>query len=80
MGSALLGAAARRLVDAGHDNAFLWVFEYTGAIALYRKLGAQVEARAPKQFFGHDVPSVRMAWPDLAVLIEAGSASREHGR
>ena len=69
IGTALMRAAAERLMSHGHSTAYLWVFESnTDAIRFYERLGAVRVGSAIKEIYGHGVPSVRMEWGDLRAL------------
>jgi ribosomal protein S18 acetylase RimI-like enzyme len=57
------------MVQQGHQTAYLWVVESNKkAIRLYEKLGGVRAEQALKNLFGHQVPSVKMAWSDISVL------------
>jgi ribosomal protein S18 acetylase RimI-like enzyme len=69
IGSALMEAAAGRLIARGHSTAYLWVFESNvAAIRFYQRLGAVKGRREMKEIFGHSVPSVRLEWSDLSTI------------
>jgi len=69
-GAALMRAAARRLLRQGNPNAYLWVVETNErAIRFYERLGGARTAREVKDLFGHAVPSVRVDWDDVAVML-----------
>lgn len=71
LGSALMKAAADELVAKGHKTAYLWVFESNKrAIRFYERLGGMQTERAPKDIFGHPVPSRKIEWDDLAPICE----------
>jgi ribosomal protein S18 acetylase RimI-like enzyme len=75
IGTALMQAAARRLLESGHQSAYLWVFKANAnAIDFYTRLGAETTVQADKSVFGHHVPSQRMQWKDLSVIAERCSA------
>ncbi|HMB76684.1 MAG TPA: GNAT family N-acetyltransferase [Kiloniellaceae bacterium] len=77
IGKALMAAAADRLQQRGHGTAYLWVFENNRpAIGFYESLGGRIAAQAAKEFYGQAVPSVKIAWPDLAVV---GAAAGDSG-
>ncbi len=69
VGRALMHAAARQLVLNGKNSAYLWVFANNqAAIRFYERLGGEKMETAPKNVFGHLVPSVKMVWNDLSVI------------
>jgi hypothetical protein len=54
----------------GHATAFLWVFEKNRrAVRFYERLGGEVREREVKPVFGHAMPSVKVVWSDLSVII-----------
>jgi len=70
LGVKLMRAAGAELIARGHGTAWLWVFaDNVRAIAFYERLGGTVIARADKQVFGHQVPSLKIAWDDLRAVI-----------
>ena len=51
-------AAARELIDRGHNTAYLWVFESNQeAIRFYERLGGLKKEQSIKTVFGFDVLS-----------------------
>ena len=69
IGSALMKAVAKELINEGHKRAYLWVFESNGkAIRFYERLGGIQKEQAVKNVFGHDVPSRKIEWNDLATI------------
>jgi ribosomal protein S18 acetylase RimI-like enzyme len=71
VGSTLMMSAAQQLIQQGHKTAHLWVVESNQrAIRLYERLGGVRTGRALKNLFGHDVPSVKIEWSDIAVLCK----------
>lgn len=71
IGTALIKAAADKLIEKGHITAYLWVFENnTSAIRFYEQLGAVIVNREIKSFFGYQVPNVKMKWSDLGNICK----------
>jgi ribosomal protein S18 acetylase RimI-like enzyme len=68
LGGALMRDAVRRLVQAGHKSAYLWVVaSNSDAIRFYQRLGGVESARADKDLFEHPAPHIKMTWTDLSV-------------
>ena len=71
VGTALMRAVAKELINQGHKTAYLWVFESNGkAIQFYERLGGIKKEQSMKTVFGYEVPSQKMVWDDLSVLCE----------
>lgn len=71
IGSALMRAAARELIDRGHKSAYLWVFESNEeAIRFYERLGGIKKEQSIKTVFGYDVKSRKIEWTELSVICE----------
>ena len=71
IGSALIKAAAKKLISKGHKTAYLWVFESNEkAIKFYERLGGIQKEQARKNIFGYEVLSRKIVWDDLAVIYE----------
>ena len=69
VGSALMKAAAKELINRGNQTAYLWVFESNkNAIRFYERLGGVQKERAQKAVFGHKVLSRKIVWDDLGVI------------
>ena len=69
IGSALMKAAARELIDRGHRTGYLWVFENNEkAIRFYERLGGVKKEKERKTVFGYRVPSRKIEWDDLGVI------------
>ncbi len=69
VGTRLMGAMARAMLDHGLRSAGLWVSrDNLAAIAFYRTLGGRVVGSAIRSFGGMAVPSVAVIWPDLHEL------------
>ena len=72
IGRKLMAAAVARLVQDGHNTAYLWVLETNDrAIRLYEELGGVAADRTIKSIFGHDLPALRFVWDDIAKMIES---------
>ena len=72
VGSALMKAAAQELINHGHKTGYLWVFESNQkAIRFYERLGGAQTDRSNKNVFGHNVPSRKIEWEDLARILES---------
>jgi ribosomal protein S18 acetylase RimI-like enzyme len=70
VGRRLMVAAAERLIGREHATAFLRVFEKNRrAVRFYERLGGEVREREVKPVFGHAMPSVKVVWSDLSVII-----------
>jgi ribosomal protein S18 acetylase RimI-like enzyme len=66
-GTALMQAAAEKLLKKGHKTAYLWVFASNEkAIRFYEKLGGILKERAQIDVFGYEVLSQKMEWVDLS--------------
>jgi len=71
IGSALMKAAAKELINQGHKTAYLWVFESNEkAIRFYERLGGLQKEQSMKTVFGYDVLSRKIEWADLSVICE----------
>ena len=71
LGSALIKAAAKELINKGHKTAYLWVFESNEkAIRFYERLGGVQKEQARKAVFGYEVLSRKIEWEDLAVIYK----------
>ena len=71
VGSALIGAAAKELINRGHKKAYLWVFESNAkAIRFYKRLGGIQKEQSIKDAFGFDVLSRKIEWDDLSTICE----------
>jgi ribosomal protein S18 acetylase RimI-like enzyme len=69
VGSALMKAAAQKLIGRGHRTAFLWVFKSNKkAIRFYEGLGGVRKEVAMKSVFGYEVLSRKIVWVDLAAI------------
>lgn len=69
IGSALIKALARELIDKGHKTGYLWVFESNRkAIRFYERLGGMQKEQAKKSVFGFEILSRKIEWDDLAVI------------
>ncbi len=72
IGRALLGAAARRLREAGAREVDLSVFAANeGALRFYRRLGGQVGPVQRGETFGQEVAECCVVWPVIEDLIRA---------
>jgi len=71
VGSALMKAAAKELINKGHKTAYLWVFESNEkAIRFYERLGGIQKEQLMKNVFGYDVLSRKIEWDDLSTIYE----------
>lgn len=71
LGSALIKAAAKELINEGHKTAYLWVFESNEkAIRFYERLGGVQKEQARKAVFGYEVLSRKIEWEDIAVIYK----------
>ena len=72
VGSALMKAVARELINHGHKTAYLWVFESNQkAIQFYERLGGIQKEQSMKTVFGYDVLSRKIEWNDLSLIGES---------
>jgi ribosomal protein S18 acetylase RimI-like enzyme len=70
VGTALMRAVAKDLINKGHKSAYLWVFESNGkAIQFYERLGGKQKGQSIKTVFGYDVLSRKIEWNDLSLII-----------
>ena len=71
IGSALMQAVAKELIENGHKTAFLWVFESNQkAIRFYERLGGILTEQSIKTVFGYDVSSRKIEWDDLTLICK----------
>ena len=71
IGSGLMKAAAKELINRGHKKAYLWVFESNAkAIRFYKRLGGIQKEQSIKDAFGFDVLSRKIEWDDLSTICE----------
>ncbi len=71
VGSALMKAVVKELINEGHKTAYLWVFESNEkAIRFYERLGGIQKEQSMKTVFGYDVLSRKIEWDDLAIICE----------
>lgn len=69
LGSALMQAAARHLIQQGHKSAYLWVVQSNQrAIRFYEKLGGVRTGLADLDLFGQAVPCLKIEWADISVI------------
>ena len=69
IGSALMKAVAKELINEGHKTAYLWVFESNEkAIHFYERLGGVQKEQSMKTVFGYDVLSRKIEWNDLSII------------
>ena len=72
VGSALMKAAAKELINEGHKTAYLWVFESNKkGIRFYERLGGIQKEQSMKTVFGYDVLSRKIEWDDLSLIGES---------
>lgn len=71
VGSALMKAVAKELINKGHKTAYLWVFESNErAIRFYGRLGGIQKEQSMKNIFGYDVLSRKIEWYDVSKICE----------
>ncbi len=71
VGSALMRAVAKELINQGHKTAYLWVVESNEkAIRFYERLGGIQKEQSMKTLFGYDVLSRKIEWADLSIICE----------
>ena len=71
VGSSLMRAIAKKLINQGHKTAYLWVFESNQkAIRFYERLGGIQKEQSMKTVFGYDVLSRKIEWDDLSLIWE----------
>jgi ribosomal protein S18 acetylase RimI-like enzyme len=69
IGSDLMKAVAKELINKGHKTAYLWVFESNErAIRFYERLGGIQKEQSMKNVFGYDVLSRKIEWDDLSTI------------
>ena len=77
IGTALMRSAAQKLIRQGHTSAFLWVVSSNQrAIRLYERLGGVRTETALKNLFGHEVPNIKVVWPDISVLLTTDESAK----
>jgi ribosomal protein S18 acetylase RimI-like enzyme len=75
LGRRLLGEAMRRVVRRGERGAYLWVFDdNVRAIDFYRRLGGEIVEGGFDEIDGAHVAHSRIAWRDIARLVDACGA------
>jgi ribosomal protein S18 acetylase RimI-like enzyme len=71
IGSSLLKAVAKELINKKHKTGYLWVFESNEkAIRFYMRLGGVQKEQARKTVFGYEILSRKIEWDDLSVICE----------
>ena len=71
IGSDLMKAVAKELINKGHKTAYLWVFESNEkAIRFYERLGGAQKEQSMKNVFGYEVLSRKIEWNDLTTICE----------
>jgi len=71
VGSALMKAAAKEIINKGHKTAYLWVFESNEkAIRFYQRLGGIQKEQSMKNIFGYDVLSRKIEWDKVSKICE----------
>jgi GNAT superfamily N-acetyltransferase len=69
VGSSLLSATARAIVNAGHERMCVWVLTGNArALEWYQRRGASPVAKAPITLDGVKYPQTALVWPDLQAL------------
>ena len=72
VGSALMSAVSKELINHGHKTAYLWVFESNQkAIRFYERLGGIQKEQSIKTVFGYDVLSRKIEWDDLSLICKS---------
>ena len=72
VGSALMSAVVKELINHGHKTAYLWVFESNQkAIQFYERLGGILKEQSMKTVLGYDVLSRKIEWDDLSLISES---------
>jgi ribosomal protein S18 acetylase RimI-like enzyme len=70
IGSTLLISAAEELLARGHKTAYLWVFTSNQkAVRFYERLGGVTTGNTPQNIFDYSIPSLKIEWMDLAVIM-----------
>ena len=70
IGTLLLVSATQELLARQHKTADLWAFKTNlKAIRFYERMGGVVAEEAPQDIFGYSIPSVRIEWKDLSVIL-----------
>ena len=71
VGTALMKAAAQKLIQQDHKTAYLWVVaKNVRAIRFYERLGGICGQKAIKDLSGHDVLMIKMSWSDISVIVD----------
>ena len=69
VGSALMKAIAKELINRGHKTAYLWVFENNKkAIRFYERLGGVQKEQSMKSIYGYKVLSRKIHWDDVSKI------------
>jgi ribosomal protein S18 acetylase RimI-like enzyme len=75
VGTALMVAAAEKLINRGNKTAYLWVFESNKkAIRFYERLGGVQKEKVKREVFGYEVLSRKIEWHDLASILDCISS------
>ena len=71
IGSALMKAVSKEIINEGHKTEYLWVFKTNEkAIRFYERLGGIQKEQSIKIVFGYDVLSRKIEWDDLSIILE----------
>ena len=77
IGIVLLKSAAAKLLAQGHTTAYLWVFERNPkAIRFYERMGGIITEKAFQDIFGYSIPSLKIEWTDLSVILNQSFQDR----
>jgi hypothetical protein len=74
IGRRLVGASARRLLQAGTGNLLVWVLSANPSRQFYERLGGQLVREREIEIGGVSLPEVGYGWADLEAL-----ASMDYG-
>lgn len=69
IGAALMSAAAKILIERGHESAYLTVItDNEGAVNFYRKMGGAFGPKQDELLYGEPVQTYPVHWADLSIL------------
>jgi len=74
IGRRLVGASARRLLQAGTGNLLVWVLSANPSRQFYERLGGQLVREREIEIGGVSLPEVGYGWADLEALASMDSA------
>ena len=75
IGRRLMAAAAAQILEAGVRQAYLWAFANNhDSLQFYERLGGELETVEDYPVFSILIPSAKMVWSDVSVLLNDSAA------